>query len=323
MATATVIVPSLDGARLAPLLRSLAAQTVEHQTIVIDNGSPGRSVSAACASHPGMEVLRLERNAGFGRAVNRAAQRAEGDVLVLLNDDSVCEPAFVAELVAKVDPAVGAAMATGVLRDRRDPALIETAGITLDRTMLVCDHLNGEPVSCLDGPVAEPFGPVGAAAAFDRATFAGAGGFDENLFAYWEDVDLALRLRREGARCALAPRALGTHEHSGTLGPGSRAKNYLAGFGRGYVLRKWNILGRGRIAEVLVGELGVCVAQALVDRTLSGVSGRVRGWRAATPSEPYPAMLLAASDRGAIDGLLIRARRRRRLRRGARQQRAG
>ena len=74
----------------------------------------------------------------------------------------------------------------------------------LDRTLLVFDYLNGEPVACLDDGVPDPIGPSGAAAAFDRTAFLSAGGFDENLFAYWEDVDLVLRMRLEGARCALA-----------------------------------------------------------------------------------------------------------------------
>ena len=140
-------------------------------------------------------------------------------------------------------------MAAGVMRDWRDRSLIDSAGMELDRTLLVFDYLNGEPVSVLDGEVADPIGPSGAAAAFDRATFLSVGGFDERLFAYWEDVDLVLRLRRLGLRCALAREALGDHEHSATLGSGSARKNYLMGFGRGYVLRKWQVLNPRRLAR--------------------------------------------------------------------------
>ena len=97
--------------------------------------------------------------------------------------------------------------------------------------------------------MADPLGPSGAAAAFDRAAFLECGGFDERLFAYWEDVDLVLRLRLAGARCVLVPDARAVHSHSATLGSGSARKNYLTGFGRGYVLRKWGVLSgqaRGR-----------------------------------------------------------------------------
>ena len=143
-------------------------------------------------------------------------------------------------------------MAAGVMRDWRDRSLIDSAGMELDQTLLVFDYLNGEPVSRLGGGVADPIGPSGAAAAFDRASFRSVGGFDEGLFAYWEDVDLVLRLRRLGLRCALAPDALGDHEHSATLGSGSKRKNYLMGYGRGYVLRKWGVLDGRRTGSVLL-----------------------------------------------------------------------
>ncbi|MGH2963132.1 MAG: glycosyltransferase family 2 protein, partial [Solirubrobacterales bacterium] len=290
MPPASVIVPSVAGGeRLARLLDSLAGQTADQEVIVVDNASPGGAVEHACDGRAGVEVIAMERNAGFSRAVNVAAERAGGDALVLVNDDCVCDPGFVGAIAAALDPAGGVAMAAGVMRDGRDRSLIDSAGMELDRTLLVFDYLNGEPVSRLDRTVPDPVGPSGAAAAFDRAAFIESGGFDERLFAYWEDVDLVLRLRREGARCALAPEALGTHEHSATLGSGSARKNYLMGFGRGYVMRKWSVLrSPSRAARALATDAVVCAGQAVVDRNLGGVRGRIRGYRAARPSEPFP-----------------------------------
>ena len=54
-----------------------------------------------------MRVIRLDRNAGYSRAINLAAREAAGDALVLLNDDSVCDPGYVDAIVAKLDPAAG------------------------------------------------------------------------------------------------------------------------------------------------------------------------------------------------------------------------
>ena len=134
-------------------------------------------------------------------------------------------------------------MAAGVMRDWRDRSLIDSAGMELDRTLLVFDYLNGEPLSVPRRRGRRPGRPVGAPPRPSTARRSStAGGFDERLFAYWEDVDLVLRLRRLGWRCALAADALGDHEHSATLGSGSARKNYLMGFGRGYVLRKWRVL---------------------------------------------------------------------------------
>jgi N-acetylglucosaminyl-diphospho-decaprenol L-rhamnosyltransferase len=318
MSSASVIVPSVEGgSRLGRLLDSLAPHAGGHETIVVDNGSAGRAVTRACAERPGVEALRLERNAGFSRAVNVAAERAAGDALVLVNDDCVCDPGFVDAIAGPLDPARGIVMAAGVMRDGRDRSLIDSAGMELDRTLLVFDYLNGEPVSRLDGTIPDPVGPSAAAAAFDRGAFLDAGGFDERLFAYWEDVDLVLRLVRDGARCALAPAALGTHEHSATLGSGSAAKNYLMGFGRGYVLRKWGVLrSPGRAAGALARDAVLCAGQAVVDRNLAGVRGRVRGYRAASPAEAFPAGAVSATAPGPMATLRRRATRRARLRRG-------
>jgi GT2 family glycosyltransferase/glycosyltransferase involved in cell wall biosynthesis len=311
--SASVIVPTVGGGeRLRRMLSSVASP--DHQTIVVDNGSRD-GVSEAVDSLPGVDVLRLEHNAGYTGAINLGVERADGDIVVFLNDDCVVDPGFVEKIAARIDPGDGVVMAAGVMRDWRDRSLIDSAGMELDQTLLVFDYLNGEPVSRLGGGVADPIGPSGAAAAFDRASFRSVGGFDEGLFAYWEDVDLVLRLRRLGLRCVLVPDAIGDHEHSATLGSGSKRKNYLMGYGRGYVLRKWGVLDGRRTGSVLLREAVLCAGQAVVDRNLAGVRGRFRGYQEAPATERYPESLrLGSAGGGVVGNLARRARRRSRLR---------
>ena len=308
MSSISVVVPTLGGPRLARVLDSLAAQTADHQLIVVDDGSPG-GIEA-----PGAEVLRMETNSGFSKAVNAAAATAEGEALVLLNDDCVVDPDFLERITAPLDPSAGVGMVASVMRDWAEPGLIDSAGMELDRTLLVWDYLNGEPLELLDGGVPDPVGPSAAAAAFDRAAFADAGGFDEALFAYWEDVDLVLRLRRRGLSCVLAADARGTHEHSASFGSGSAQKNYLTGFGRGYVLRKFGAATPRRLPAVIARDAVVCAGQALIDRNLSGIRGRIEGYRAAEAVEGYPEDLPAGQAPGALGTLRRRLARRRRLR---------
>lgn len=310
--TITVVTPSVTASNVAALLESLANQSVELEAIVVDNGSAAHAVSDACAGHDFARALRLEHNAGFSAAVNHAAKRAGGGILVLVNDDSRCDPGFVESLACALDPAAGVTMAAGVMRDARDEMLIETAGIEIDHTLLAFDYLNGEPLATLEDGVSPPLGPSGAAAGFCKEAFLEVGGFDERLFAYWEDTDLALRMRSRGWSCALARDALGTHAHSGTLGSGSARKNYLMGFGRGYVLRKWGALTPARLPAILARELPICAGQAAWDRNLAGIKGRAHGIRRAAPTEAYPAGVIATSPGGR--SLARRARRRLRLR---------
>ncbi len=298
MKAATVIIPTARGGEpLRRLLDSLRPEPPA-QTIVVDNASsdPGLAGDGEPGwvgeGFPGLEVLRMERNAGFSRAVNAAARLATGDLLVLVNDDCVCDPGFVEALAGRIDRDADVAMVAGVLREARDPSLIDAAGIDIDQTLLAYDYLNGRPVGMLDDGVPDPLGPTGGAAAYDREVFLAIGGFDEAMFAFWEDVDLALRMRLEGHRCALATDAQATHEHSGTIGSGSAEKNYLMGFGRGYLLRKYGALTPGRLAGVLLRDGVILAGQVVSDRNAAGVRGRLRGWVEGRRTYEFPAALI-------------------------------
>ena len=308
--------PTVTPARAAGLLRSLGEAGGGFETIVVDNGTGAPELDRAVAALDETQVLRLDSNQGYSRAVNRAARLARGDVLVLLNDDSLVDPAYVERISAVLDPAAGVVMAAGIMLDARSPGLIETAGIEIDRTLLAFDYLNGEPVEVLEGPVADPVGPSGAAAAFSRDAFLEAGGFDDSLFAYMEDVDLVLRLRLAGASCRLAKDARGQHAHSATLGSGSAGKNELMGYGRGYLLRKWNVLTPRRLPAIVARELTLTAGQAVIDRNLGGLRGRLQGLKDGRPVEPYPSDLLP--DPPSLGSTLRRRwRRRARLRRSS------
>ncbi|MGH2953976.1 MAG: glycosyltransferase [Solirubrobacterales bacterium] len=310
----SVVVPTVTAARVERLLESLAAQTADHQAIVVDNGLEPNG-AALERRFDGVEVLRPGANLGYSRACNLGAEHADGEALVLINDDCVCDPDFVERIAAPLDPAAGTVMAAGVMRDWSDPERIDSAGMELDETLLVFDYLNGEPLSRLEDGVDDPIGPSGAAAAFDRASFLAVGGFDERLFAYWEDVDLVLRLRRIGFRCALAADARGVHEHSATLGSGSARKNYLMGYGRGYLLHKWGLLDLRRLPAVLARDGALCLGQAVLDRNLAGLRGRIAGYRATRRTELRPRSLpLGDGAPTALSTLRRRARRRARLR---------
>jgi N-acetylglucosaminyl-diphospho-decaprenol L-rhamnosyltransferase len=311
---ATVYVPNLDGgARLEATLASLRAQTEPVDVVVVDNGSRDGSSARVRERFPEMRLIELGENLGFGRAVNRAVAQRPASLIVLVNNDVECEAGFVAALVGARD---GAEAVAGVLTQREDPGRIDSAGIVADRTLLSFDHLHGAPVSAAEG-APPPLGPTGGAALFTRAAWERLGGFDERIFAYYEDLDLALRLRRAGMRCALAGGARAVHHHAGTLGAASARKYALTGFGRAYLLRRYGVmLDPRRAARAGAIELAICAGQLTLDRTGAGVAGRVRGWRAARGLErrvPPSDGLLRIS----LAGALRRRERERRSRRPA------
>ena len=305
-----VYIPNLDGgARLRRALETLAAQTMDAPVVVIDNGSRDDSPTTA-EREMGARVIRLGHNIGFGRALNLGVAEFPAEYLVFLNNDVECEPPLLEALVETAEAEAAETVAGVLLQAERDD-LIDSAGVVADRTLLAWDHLYGSPIdeAVMASP---PLGPTGGAALVKRDIFERVGGFDERIFAYLEDLDLALRIRCAGGVCALAPSARALHRHSSTLGSGSAAKNRLMGWSRGYLLRRYGILSDpALVAPTLARELAIAGGQLLIDRTATGITSRLAGWSAAAglPRRPLPADGLL--DVSTAEALRMRSLRRR------------
>jgi GT2 family glycosyltransferase len=279
MTLPTIYIPTLRaGERLARTLRALEEQEPRPEVVIADNSENGAGGAMARDRFPWVRAVEFGENLGFGAALNRAVREEPGDPIVLLNDDVTVEPGFVSKLM---EAAEEAEMVAAVLVSERDPRLIDSAGVVADSTLLGFDYLNGEPVEKLAG-APNPLGPTGGAALYSRAAFESVGGFDERMFLYYEDLDLALRMRAEGAQCRLAPDARGIHAYSETMGARSGAKYEMTGWSRGYMLRTYGFGKHPALLMRAVGaEVAICTGQLLSERTLRGVRGRLRGWHAA------------------------------------------
>lgn len=291
-------------------LDSLAEPAIRNRTVVVDNASADGSTEEARRLHPEVEVLELDRNLGFGGALNLATKEVPGDPLIFLNNDVRCEPGFVENLVGALDPET--ASVAGVLLQDDRPELIDSAGVMVEHdTLMAFDYLHGNQLDALDA-AADPLGPCGGAALFRRQAFEELGGFDERIFVYYEDVDLALRMRVAGHACRLAPEARALHRQSATLGKRSARKYSMTGWSRGYLMRRYGVMrSPGSGTRALLCEATICSAQIFRDRTLSGLSGRLRGWIDAggLPLRPVPEQGLL--DLGIGERLRLRAQRRR------------
>lgn len=281
-----MVIPSLDARDLlARTLESLEVAAGRAEVVVVDNDSHDGTARMVADRFPAVTLVRNDRNLGFGRAVNRgvAAVPEDVEILVLVNNDVVCEPGFVERICAPFDdPSVG--MVAGVLLQEADPTRIDSAGIELDRTLRSFDLLCNEDVGCL-ASAPDPVGPCGGAAAYRLSAFRQAGGFDEAFFAYWEDVDLALRLRLAGWECRLAPDARAVHRHGATLGAMSPAARRLDAFGRSYVLHRYRVGRSGplttRLAIALV-DWPALLVHLVVRREVEPLRARLRGRLAAS-----------------------------------------
>jgi GT2 family glycosyltransferase len=272
--TADVVIPTW---RARDMLRGcLRALAVEHATvIVVDNASGDGTAEMVRDEFPAVVIVELPENVGFGRAVNAGAAAGDGEAIVLINNDVMVEPGFVAAITAPLaDPQVG--MVAG-LTTIPDSGLVDAFGIELDRTLAAYNRGRLQPVGAPAGRLAMP---SGGAAAYRRAAFEAAGGFDSALFAYGEDVDLGLRLREAGWRAAEAPDARGVHLGGATAGVDSPLQRRLAGFARGFLLRRYGLLRTRAAARALLFEALVCGWGLARHRTVVPITARIAGWRA-------------------------------------------
>ncbi|HET7590894.1 MAG TPA: glycosyltransferase family 2 protein [Solirubrobacterales bacterium] len=304
-----IYIPNYNGAaRLAGVLRGLGEQTRPAEMVLVDNGSGDDSVALARRELPGVRVVELGENLGFGRAINRAVAAVAGDPVILLNNDAVPEPRFVEALLDGLGEGVDAV--AGVLLQERAPELVDSAGVVADATLMGFDYLHGERAEVAASAPA-PLGPTGGAALYRRAAFEAVGGFDERIFLYYEDLDLALRMAARGSRCGLAPAARALHAYSASLGAASARKYEWTGWSRGYMLRRYGVMRDPRLAlRALACEGALCAGQLLKDRTAGGLRGRLRGWREGGGPEPRDLDGAPLLDLSAREALALRRKRR-------------
>lgn len=215
---AVVIVSWNSAAGLGPCLKSVVAEQPA-EVLVIDNGSCDRTVPMVRQAFPEVRVIPLARNEGFARGCNLGVALSTAPYVLFLNDDAILQPGYLRTLTAVLDATPTAASATGKLVEvRRGQRYIDSAGIELcAHALRPLDRGYGEVDRGQYDRAEDIFGPSGAAALYRRAALAALSDepFDVALFAYYEDVDLAWRLRRQGWRHLYVPDAVAQHRRRG------------------------------------------------------------------------------------------------------------
>jgi GT2 family glycosyltransferase len=211
---AVVVTYSAPAEMLARCLRALLTEGGLDRVVVVDTGGAATvDTDLSDGISPDVTVITMQ-NRGYGAAANRGfAELHDASCLILLNDDVVVQPGWLAPLVAALaDDRVGAAQPMLVGADHD---VVTSLGVELDRYGAGSDVGDGEPV-----PVDRSTRPVelfnGGTVAFDPAFLTATGGFDERLFLYYEDVDLAGRGRALGWEYQLVPTSVVEHRRGGS-----------------------------------------------------------------------------------------------------------
>ncbi len=287
-------------------LRHLQRQTVPHRVILVDNGSSDATTERARKAFPDVTVIRLEGDHPFAFGVNRGVDAGRGEAIVMLNNDVDCRAEFLERTVAWLERDESLGLVSCVLL--RPDGRLDSVGLTADRTLAPFQRFHGQPIERAYGPGPVVVGPSGAAAVVRRSAWEQAGGLDEKIFAYGEDFDLFLRIRCAGWGHAVALDAMATHVGSASFGHRSSRQRRHAGFGRGYLLRRYGVLRSPAAPRALLTELIVIVGDLVISRDLEAAAGRWAGWRAAaaSPRRSMPPQDLL--DRGISFGASLRLR---------------
>lgn len=222
---ASVIIPAWNGAADLPAcLDALLTQTgVDFEVIVVDNASTDGSADRVASAYPQVRLLRQASNLGFSGGCNAGLAAAQGDVLVLLNQDTEVQGGWLAGLVDALaaDPAIAIAGSKALYPD----GTIQHAGGVLDAQGNGSHRGRRQPdQGQFDHPDDVDY-VTGASLALRRAVYRASGGFDTGFGpAYFEDVDLCLRAKAQGLRVVYAPVSVLVHKEQSVAGaPGQAA----------------------------------------------------------------------------------------------------
>ncbi|HEY0512315.1 MAG TPA: glycosyltransferase family 2 protein [Thermoanaerobaculia bacterium] len=286
MSAVSAVIPTLGRSPLlVPCLEALRRDGAE--TVVVDQAETATAIPAGLADR----VLRPGRNLGFAAGTNAGIAVAAGEWIATVNDDAIVEPGWAAALVAALaaDPRAAAAQGLNLILDR--PALADGCGIAWNRWWQAVQVGHGFPAPGPETAIREIFGVSATAAIYRRsallAVAAGGEVFDSRLESYYEDVDLAGRLRAAGFHALLVSAARVRHAGSLTGRTLSRERWRLIYGNRWRVAARHLGHGFWPRVPILAARDGIDLGRALLRGDGELAAGIVAGWgRALRPLRP-------------------------------------
>jgi GT2 family glycosyltransferase len=229
-----LIIPTFNGSTvLTACLRSLKRSTFSDFRLIVFDDASTEDIGCIVANEwDDATIMRADQNIGLAAGCNRAILAGSSEYVVLLNNDTEVEPDWLENLVACADRHPNAGSIASKLRLMSDRGRLHSAG-----DFYSVRGMPGNRGAWLDDygqydREEEVFAACGGAALYRRLALMDAmksAGqvFEERLFMYCEDVDLAWRLQRRGWSCVFAPDAVVYHHLSAT-GGGTLASYFVA-----------------------------------------------------------------------------------------------
>lgn len=215
----TIVIPNYNGKHfMEPCLASLNEQSYkDFKILVVDNASSDGSIPYMQENYPEIEVIALEKNYGFSKAVNVGIKHSKTPYVILLNNDTTVDPHYVEEMVKAIKKSKRIFSVSSKMIQMYHPELIDSAGDLYTLVGWGICRGAGRPIENYT-EADEIFTACAGAAIYRRSAFEKIGYFDESHFAYLEDIDVGYRAKIYGYKNTYCPTALVYHVGSGTSG---------------------------------------------------------------------------------------------------------
>ena len=195
----TIIIPNYNGKHfMEPCLQSLSEQTCrDFKVLVVDNASSDGSLEYMSEHYPDIEVISLKKNYGFSKAVNVGIEHSTTPYVILLNNDTTVDTHYVEEMIKAIEKSPRIFSVSSKMIQMYHPELIDSAGDLYTLMGWGVCRGTGRPVSNYT-KADQIFTACAGAAIYRRNAFSKIGLFDENHFAYLEDIDVGYRAKIYG-----------------------------------------------------------------------------------------------------------------------------
>jgi GT2 family glycosyltransferase len=225
----SVVIPTWNGLdMLRGALASLERQTfTDFSVVVVDNGSRDGTVEHLAREWPGAAVVALPENVGFAPAVNAGIGAGRAPLVALINNDLELDPAWLDAMVGALGDHPGAGSASGRMLAFHQRDRLDDAGNGFSWYGVGFARGRGEPD---DGRYRQPeaiFSACAGAALYRRSALDDVGVFDDDFFAYAEDLDWGFRAQLAGWSCRYVPDAVSFHIGAGTSARAGDLSRYL------------------------------------------------------------------------------------------------
>lgn len=215
----SVVIPNFNGlAYLEGVLSSLERQSMKNfEVILVDNGSTDGSCAFVASQYSWVHIIELSDNFGFSRAVNEGIRAARAPYVLLLNNDTEVEPDFLKEMVEGIQRHKKAFSCQAKMIQFHDRDKMDDGGNYYCALGWAFAGGKGKAAEHYDKEK-KIFSSCAGAAIYRKKIFEKIGYFDDEHFAYLEDLDVGYRARIYGYENWYIPGAVVYHVGSGTSG---------------------------------------------------------------------------------------------------------